>query len=190
MTEYNLQKLQSLHTPTARINAIHYDTAASSASPDDARGQHPIVVLATQSHVMLIAHIWQDVGLCNGASGGIRHFLYEAFHRPPDLPIATIVDFDNYSGPPFLHDHPNCVPIPPLRLYNCRPCNWSRVMSLDPDAQTVDTLKLEGNSVAFLTILPVSIPIYLISLRNLKSPLPLSSMKLCQSLLEFRIKTN
>lgn len=126
VAEYNLQKLQSLHTPIARINAIYCDTAASSANPNDAGGLHPILFLATHSRVMLTAKIWQEVGLCNGASGVIRHFLYEANHRPPDLPVAIIVDFDNYSSPPFLNDHPNCVPIHPLTFE--RECNGRRLL--------------------------------------------------------------
>lgn len=44
----------------------------------------------------------------------IQHFLYKDNHSPPDLPIAILVEFDNYSGPPFLNDHPHWVPIPPL----------------------------------------------------------------------------
>lgn len=126
VAEYNLQKLQSLSMPIARINAIHSDTAASSASPNDAGGLHPIL-LATQSGVMLTANIWQEVGLCNGASGVIQHFLYKANHRPPDLPVAVMVDFDNYSGPPFLNDHPKCVPIPPLTFeWELNGCQLSR----------------------------------------------------------------
>lgn len=114
VAEYNLYKLQSIGTPIARINAIHSDSMASSATPEDAGGLHPVLLLATQSSVMLTANIWQEVGLCNGASGTIQHFLYSANHRPPDLPIAILVDFDNYSGPAFLSDHPQWIPIPPL----------------------------------------------------------------------------
>lgn len=38
VAEYNLRKLYSLQSPVARINAIHSDSGASSASPDDAGG--------------------------------------------------------------------------------------------------------------------------------------------------------
>ena len=63
---------------------------------------------------MLTANIWQEVGLCNGAAGTVHQLLYQANHKPPDLPIAVLVDFDNYAGPPFLSSRPNCVPVPPL----------------------------------------------------------------------------
>ncbi len=114
VAEYNLQKLHSLQTPVARINAIHSDSTASSANPDDAGGLHPVVFLATQARVMLTANIWQQVGLCNGAAGTVHQFLYQADHKPPHLPIAVLVDFDNYAGPPFISSRPNCVPVPPL----------------------------------------------------------------------------
>lgn len=35
VAKYNFQKLYSLHTLVARLNAIHSDSAASSANPDD-----------------------------------------------------------------------------------------------------------------------------------------------------------
>lgn len=78
-------------------DAVQIDSAASSASPEDAGGLHP-VLLAAQSRVMLTANIWQEVGLCNGASGTIQHLLYNDNHRPPHLPVAILVEFDNYSG--------------------------------------------------------------------------------------------
>ena len=63
---------------------------------------------------MLTANIWQEVGLCNGAAGTVHQLLYQDDHKPPDLPIAVLVNFDNYAGPLFLSSHPNCVPISPL----------------------------------------------------------------------------
>ena len=114
VAEYNFQKFYSLHTPVARLNGIHSDSGASSANPDDAGGLHPVIFLANQARVMLTANIWQEVGLCNGAAGTVHQLLYQANHKPPDLPIAVLVNFDNYAGPPFLSSHPNCMPIPPL----------------------------------------------------------------------------
>ena len=76
----------SLHTPVARLNAIHSDNAASSANPDDAGGLH-IIFLATQACVMLTANIWQEVGLCNGAAGTVHQLLYQADHKNPTCPL-------------------------------------------------------------------------------------------------------
>lgn len=63
---------------------------------------------------MLTSNIWQQVGLCNGSAGIIKEILYQPNHTPPELPIAVLVNFNNYTGPPFLESHPKCVPIPPL----------------------------------------------------------------------------
>ena len=63
---------------------------------------------------MLTANLWQEVGLCNGAPGTVCHFLYKNDHAPPNLPIAVLVEFDNYCGPQFLDSAPNCVPIVPI----------------------------------------------------------------------------
>ena len=34
-------------------------------------------------------------------------------HAPPDLPIAVLVKFDDYSGPSFAN-MPSCVPVSPV----------------------------------------------------------------------------
>jgi ATP-dependent DNA helicase PIF1 len=114
VAEYNLNKLCTLGTPIATINVIHSNSAASKANPDDAGGLHQVLFLATQARVMLTANIWQQVGLCNGAAGTVHQFLYKTNHKPPELPIAVIVNFDNYAGPSFIASQPNCVPIVPL----------------------------------------------------------------------------
>ena len=44
---------------------------------------------------MLMANLWQEVGLCNGAAGTVSHLLYHEGHAPPNLPIAVLVNFDN-----------------------------------------------------------------------------------------------
>lgn len=63
---------------------------------------------------MLTANLWQEVGLCNGAAGTVHKILYLENHQPPDLPIAVLIDFDKYTGPPFFPDRPSCIPIPSI----------------------------------------------------------------------------
>ena len=63
---------------------------------------------------MLTSNTWQQVGLCNGAAGTVYQLLYQTDHKPPDLPIAVLVNFDNYAGPPFLSHLPKCIPISPV----------------------------------------------------------------------------
>lgn len=60
---------------------------------------------------MLTANLWSEVGLCNGATGKILNFVYQDQHAPPNLPIAVLVHFFNYTGQHFFH---NCVPIVPI----------------------------------------------------------------------------
>ena len=80
----------------------------------DAGGLYSVLFLATGANVMLTANLWQEVGLCNGASGKVHQILYQEDQQPPALPIAVLVNFDNYCGPPFLTDLPKCIPIPPI----------------------------------------------------------------------------
>ena len=55
-----------------------------------------LVTLTTPcAKIMLTMNLWPSVGLCNGATGTVEHFIYQNNHHPPDLPIAFIVKFDN-----------------------------------------------------------------------------------------------
>ena len=63
---------------------------------------------------MLTMNLWPAVGLCNGGTGTVIHFIYKNNHQPPDLPIAVIVKFDNYRGPSLSEALPSCVPICPV----------------------------------------------------------------------------
>lgn len=63
---------------------------------------------------MLTSNLWQQVGLCNGATGIVESILYAEGHKPPALPIAMMVNFNEYAGPPFLPSKPKCIPIPPV----------------------------------------------------------------------------
>lgn len=74
-------------------------------------GLEPVIFLAKRAKVMLTMNLWTDVGLCNGATGTLVHFIYTPNHHPPDLPNAVIVKFDNYRGPSIMSTLPNCVPI-------------------------------------------------------------------------------
>ena len=51
--------------------------------------------------------------VCNGAVGRVHQIVYNEGQHPPDLPVAVIVHFEKYAGPPFIHEHPKCIPVPP-----------------------------------------------------------------------------
>ena len=61
-------------------------------------------------------NLWASAGLCNGATGTVIDFIYQHGHQPPDLPIAVIVQFDDYRGPSISDSRPSCVPICPITV--------------------------------------------------------------------------
>lgn len=54
--------------------------------------------LAQTARVMLIANLWIEVGLVNGALGMVVSICYKE-GGPPALPLTVMVKFDNYTGP-------------------------------------------------------------------------------------------
>ena len=63
-------------------------------------GLEPTILVSKDARVMLTMNLWASVGLCNWASGKIAD-IYAKNHSPPDLPIAVLVEFDEYRGPSF-----------------------------------------------------------------------------------------
>ena len=59
-------------------------------------------------------NLWADIGLCDGATGTIVDFIYVSNQQPPDLPIAIILKFNDYTGPSLTNRIPGCVPICPI----------------------------------------------------------------------------
>ncbi|XP_078352432.1 uncharacterized protein LOC144637171 [Oculina patagonica] len=113
VAKYNFEKLHSLGTPIVRISAVHSGRNARAAKSDDAGGLDSEIFLARGAAVMLTSNLWQEVGLCNGATGVVQDFLFHPDRPPPGLPIATLVQFPQYTAPAFLEDNPQTVPIPP-----------------------------------------------------------------------------
>ena len=105
-----------MHQPIARINARHSSEAAKKASADEMSGLEPVVFLAKGAHIMLTMNLWTDVGLCNGATGIVVDFIYATNQQPPDLPIAVIVKFDDYTGPSISTKIHQWVPICPITI--------------------------------------------------------------------------
>lgn len=113
---YNHEQLIKLQQPIANINARHSSAIAKNISSEEMSNLEPTVFLAKGAKVMLTMNLWSSVGLCNGATGTILDLIYESNHQPPDLPIAVIVHFNDYSGPSISDILPSCVPICPVTV--------------------------------------------------------------------------
>ena len=88
-------------------------------SPNDIRRKNSS--LARGARVALDRNLWDCMGLYNGAMGTIVDIRFETGKSPlqGDLPIYTIIDFDNYKGPPWITSHPTYLPIPAYSI-RCR----------------------------------------------------------------------
>ena len=97
----NHEKLTKLQQPDASIDARPSSPAAKTFSSEDMSGLQPVIFLAKGAKVMLTMNLWASAGLCNGATGTVIDFIYQHGHQPPDLPIAVIVQFDDYRSRSF-----------------------------------------------------------------------------------------
>ena len=95
------------------MHAIHV-LQQKKISADEMSGLQPVLYLARDARIMLTMNLWPDVGLCNGATGVVKHIIYQAGHGPPSLPISVMIQFDKYSGPSFSPANSSLVPISPI----------------------------------------------------------------------------
>lgn len=102
--------------PVANISVNHSLSLAQKISPDEMYGLEPLVFLTKGAKVMLTMNLWPKIGLCNEATGKVVHIVYQTNDQPPDLPIAVIVKFDNYTGPSISETTSACVSICPVTV--------------------------------------------------------------------------
>ena len=67
---------------------------------------------------MLTCNLWVEAGLVNGTIGIVRNIFYCDGSKPPQVPIYTIVCFDNYIGVPWDIRDPKFVSITPISREN------------------------------------------------------------------------
>ena len=92
-----------MNSPVARINAVHTGGSESrKADSDLAKGLAPYLLLSRGSRVMLRTNLWTEAGLVNSSVSTIQEVIFEENQEPLSLPIAIMVEFDNYSGPAML----------------------------------------------------------------------------------------
>ena len=115
MVAHNVQKVKATGHPVAPISALSRPARAATENSDRSCNLLSKIILSRESTVRLTANLWTSAGLTNGAVGVVKYILYRRGCRPPALPSAVIVSFDNYIGPSFLPGVPRSVPIVPVQ---------------------------------------------------------------------------
>ena len=112
--KFNIKRLRQLKTDVAVVKAINRpEGSAGKASSNKAGGMPKLTLMADGARVILLANLWKEVGLTNGAQGTVVGLKYLRGTRPPALPAAVLVKFDNYTGPGY-EGKPGVVPIAPV----------------------------------------------------------------------------
>lgn len=113
---YNLERLNTLARTNERIcniKAHHNHNDARALSSEQMLGLESDLLLARGARVMLTSNEWTQVGLTNGATGTVRHIIFEEGGGPPNLPVAVILEMDTFYKGPHLLDKPRHVIITP-----------------------------------------------------------------------------
>ena len=83
VAKQNFEKLKNLGSQIARISALHSGRNAKNAKSDDAGGLDAVIFFARGATVTLTSNLWQEVGLCNGATGVVEELLFHPDHPLP-----------------------------------------------------------------------------------------------------------
>ena len=118
----------SQSNPIAKLSAISKGIHANSMESDRADGLQQILFLCKNAKVMLTTHLCVAFGLFNGATGTIIDLIYRNESQPEHyLPDVVMVQFDNYSGSPFIEENPKMFLIVPVeRKIDCNCCGCRR----------------------------------------------------------------
>ena len=111
----NTERLIALNQPIVLLTAEHDDDAKSCRkSADAAKSLQRHLLCSVGSKVMLLWNIALPIGLVNGSSGVVIDFVYITTHAP-ELPAFIIIEFPDYTGPPFFQglERSKWVPLPP-----------------------------------------------------------------------------
>ena len=125
--EWNHNKTKLLEankaSPIAKIEALSTGHHASNTASDKAGGLLKTLFLCNGAKVMLTSNILVEQGLFNGSIGKVVDIIYPQNKSPRDgLPTVVMVEFDKYSGPPFIKNSPKLVPIVPVKRKLDCPC--------------------------------------------------------------------
>ena len=112
--------------PVAAIASYDWSTVSSDVTEfEHAKfsGLEHIVELCVGARVLLTFNLWTEAGLVNGSNGIVREIIYRDGYGPHSkkengLPLAVVVEFDAYSGPPIFegNDRQKWVPLKPVEI--------------------------------------------------------------------------
>jgi ATP-dependent exoDNAse (exonuclease V) alpha subunit len=94
-----------------------------SASDDNFMGLTQSLYFCLNAQVILTNNVWTNSDLTNGSKGIIRDIIFRMEARQHEMPMAIIVEVENYSGPQFFEEasKKNWIPINPI----CPYCNYT-----------------------------------------------------------------
>ena len=124
-----LLKVNQQH-PVAKVSAQMEGMHATKSSADKAGGLVRVLYITIGARIMLTCNILVKHGLFNGAVGTVKDIIYSDGKSPRDrcLPEVVLVDFPEYSGPPFLDSAPTVIPIvPETRRLDCGCCRRKQI---------------------------------------------------------------
>jgi len=80
------------------------------------KGLSAQLLLAKGARVMLRTNLWTEVGLVNSSVRSVQEIVFEENQSPPSLPVAVLIEFDNYSGLAIIiAEGKRLVPVSPIR---------------------------------------------------------------------------
>jgi hypothetical protein len=131
--EHNAKSLKALNKPILLIEA--HQTGKACKLPDDRFHNLPSTLhLCVGAKILMTSNVCQPVGLCNGAMGTVKDFIFDSTCAPPPcLPKFIWVDFcDGYTGPSYFPNdlaRRGWVPVKPMVVETSTPDakheNWN-----------------------------------------------------------------
>jgi hypothetical protein len=122
---YNHRRLRDCKQPILKIKSTHTGRGAEGANDDEADGLDPELCICLGARVMLTDNLWVENGLVNGSMGTVRDIVWNEGQDPTkDMPVAIMVEVDDYDGPKF--PGTNYIPIFPVTRrfeYKKRDCS-------------------------------------------------------------------
>jgi hypothetical protein len=130
--EHNKNKLLQANEsfPIAKITAQFKGLHAKSTSADSSGGLIRVLYACKSARVNLTVNINLKFGLYNGTVGRVVDIVYAQGKSPTDgvFPEFIVVNFPQYTGPPWIEDNPTWIPVPAIeRRLDCHCCTRTQL---------------------------------------------------------------